>query len=109
MATCIPNVALLTAAKDSIAVLWRKDGEEINLVSNACNRKLKTFSNFNGWLTVHPDIIKVLFANLMHNFFIKSIVFLYMFRALLSSPNLCAERSPKESDDIRCQVMHIYN
>ena len=30
-------------------------------------------------------IIKVLFANLMHNFFIKSIIFLYMFRALLCS------------------------
>ena len=31
------------------------------------------------------DIIKVLFANLLHNFFIKSIVFLYMFLALLCS------------------------
>ena len=28
----------------------------------------------NGLLTVHLDTIKVLFANLMHNFFIKSIV-----------------------------------
>ena len=26
-----------------------------------------------------------------------------------SSLNLCAERSPKESDDIRNQMMHIYN
>jgi len=34
---------------------------------------------FNGLLTVHPDIIRDLFANLMHNFFIKSIVFLYVF------------------------------
>jgi len=33
----------------------------------------------NGLLTVHRDIIKVLFANLMHNFFIKSIVFVSMF------------------------------
>ena len=32
--------------------------------------------NFNGLLTMHLDTIKVLFANLMHNFFIKSIVFL---------------------------------
>ena len=24
-------------------MLWRKDGEEINLGSNACNRKLKIF------------------------------------------------------------------
>ena len=40
---------------------------------------------FNGLLTMHPDIIKVLFANLMHNFPIKSIVFLYMFRELLCS------------------------
>jgi len=40
---------------------------------------------FNGLLTVHPDIIKVLFANLMHNFFIKSIIFLYVFRAQLCS------------------------
>ena len=38
--------------------------------------------DFNGLLTDHLDKI-VLFANLMHNFFIKSIVFLYMFRALL--------------------------
>ena len=37
------------------------------------------------FLTVGPDIIKVLFAKLMNNFFIKSIVFLYMFRALLCS------------------------
>ena len=34
---------------------------------------------FNGLLTAHPDTIKVLFANLMHNFFIKSILYLYMF------------------------------
>jgi hypothetical protein len=40
---------------------------------------------FNDLLTVRPDIIKVLFAILMHYFFIKSIVFLYMFRALLCS------------------------
>ena len=90
--------------------------------------------NFYVLLTVHLDTIKVLFANLMHNFFIKSIIFLYSFEhccahhqedlivymhhlvpdiiTLLrrpSSPNLCAERSPKESDDIRNQMMHIYN
>jgi hypothetical protein len=41
--------------------------------------------NFNGLLTAHPDIIKVLFASLMHNFFIKPVVLLYMFRALLCS------------------------
>jgi hypothetical protein len=45
------------------------------------------YTNFNGLLTVHPDTIKVLFAFL----------------------NLCAERSPKESDDIRNQMMHTYN
>ena len=75
--------------------------------------------NFNVLLTVHPDTIKVLFANLMHNLFIKSIIFLYMFSALfcslsgelncMSSLNLCAEQSPKESDDIRNQMMHTYN
>jgi len=47
--------------------------------------------NFNVLLTVHLDTIKVLFANLMHK----------------SSLNLCAERSPKESDDIRNHMMHI--
>ena len=40
---------------------------------------------FNGLLTAHLDEIKFFFANLMHTFFIKSIVFVYMFRALLCS------------------------
>ena len=48
---------------------------------------------FNVLLTVHLDTIKVLFANLMHNAFL----------------NLCAERFPKEIDDIRNQMMHINN
>jgi len=39
--------------------------------------------HFNGLLTAHPDTIKFLFAKLMNNFFIKSIVLLYVFRALL--------------------------
>ena len=39
--------------------------------------------SFNVLLNVLLDTIKVLFANLMHNYFIKSIVFLYMFRASL--------------------------
>ena len=35
--------------------------------------QLIKLSFFNGLLTMHPDTIKVLFANLMHNFYIKSI------------------------------------
>jgi hypothetical protein len=42
-------------------------------------------SDFNDLLTVHIDTIKVLFVSLMHNLFIKSIAFLYMFRALFCS------------------------
>ena len=37
------------------------------------------------FLMVPPDTIKDLFAILVHSFFITSIVFLYMFRALLCS------------------------
>jgi len=43
-------------------------------------------------LTMHLDTIKVLFANLMHNFFIKLRSLTYF-----------------QSDDIRNQMMHIYN
>jgi len=35
--------------------------------------------------TSERSMYVILFSNLMHNFFIKSIVFLYMFRALLCS------------------------
>jgi len=48
-------------------------------VHNPLGRNQPEIQNFNGLLTVHPDIIKVLFTNLMHNFFIKTTVFLYMF------------------------------
>ena len=80
---------------------------------------------------IHPYVI--LFSNLMHNFFIKFIVFLYMFRAILCSSsgglnciytasgswflrwpfgaqvNLCTERSPKNSDEIRNQMLYRCN
>ena len=48
------------------------------LLINLCVYSI-IYTMFNGLLTMNPDIIKVLFANLMHNYFIKSIVFLYMF------------------------------
>ena len=41
----------------------------VNKVVPVCVRNKFTM-DFNGLLTVHPDTIKVLFANLMHNLFI---------------------------------------
>ena len=73
-----PSVRLEQLGPSNGRILIKFD---ISVFSKICREN----SNYNGLLTVHSDTIKVLFANLMHNFFIKSIVFLYMFRALLCS------------------------
>ena len=59
----------------------------ISLFVSRANYMLRTshLSCFNILLTVHPNTIIVFFTNLMHKFFITSIILLYMFRTLLCS------------------------
>jgi len=69
----------------------------MNIKSNLLVKRVFSLLNtehiyINVLLTVHLDTINVLFANLMHNFFIKSIVFLYMFRALLRRVTISGTR-----------------